>query len=140
MANIQGAENAEGADDPMGSLVSAHNVLVGDHTGITKTSKPSLRPLRLCGETDQTPTIEGLRALEMYASNSDLNFWIPLTTGAAQESLSTQIVFPVMFSERSSSRSRSSAFPFPARMRSSTLVVHAVPSWHWVHWAQDSWA
>ncbi len=65
---------------------------------------------------------------------------MPLTIGAAQESLSTQIVLPVMFSARSSSSSRSSAVPFPARIRSRILVVQAVPSRHWVHWAQDSWA
>src|SRR2546430_7839184 len=65
---------------------------------------------------------------------------MPETTGAAQESESTQIVFPVMLSERSSRRSRSVAFPWPERIRSRILVVQAVPSRHWVHWAHDSWA
>ena len=65
---------------------------------------------------------------------------MPLTIGAAQESLSTQIVLPVMFSDRSSSNWKSSCFPFPARIRSRMRVVHAVPSRHCVHWAQDSWA
>ena len=50
-----------------------------------------------------TDASAGSRAPAMYASNSERNFRIPLTTGAAQESLRTQIVFPVMFSERSSS-------------------------------------
>src|SRR5213075_1831347 len=65
---------------------------------------------------------------------------MPLTIGAAHESESTQIVLPVMFSDKSSSRSRSMAFPSPARMRSMILVVHAVPSRHCVHWAHDSCA
>src|SRR5256885_9435978 len=30
--------------------------------------------------------------------------------------------------------------PRPARIRSRILVVQAVPSRHWVHWAHDSWA
>src|SRR5213079_3070786 len=46
---------------------------------------------------------------------------MPLTTGAAHESESTQIVFPVMFSERSRSRSRSVGLPWPARIRSMIL-------------------
>src|SRR4029077_8079590 len=94
----------------------------------------------LIRQFNHTPASTGFRAFETYASNSDRNFWIPLTTGAAQESLNTQIVLPVMFSERSRRRSRSSGFPLPARIRSSTFVVHAVPSRHWVHWAHDSWA
>src|SRR5207244_12418652 len=85
-------------------------------------------------------TMTGFRRPAMSSSNSFLNFLIPDTTGAAHESDSTQIVFPVMFSERSSSRSRSASLPCPERIRSRILVVHAVPSRHWVHWAHDSCA
>src|SRR5689334_11603296 len=82
----------------------------------------------------------GSRAPWIYASNSWRNFWIPLTIGAAQESLSTQMVLPVMLSDRSSNSWKCSCFPLPARMRSRILTDQAVPSRHWVHWAQDSWA
>src|SRR6195952_5303789 len=62
----------------------------------------------------------------MSASKSRRNFWIPDTTGVAQESLSTQIVLPVMLSAIDSSVSRSSVVPSPATMRSRIFVVHAV--------------
>ena len=65
---------------------------------------------------------------------------MPDTTGVAHESLSTQIVLPVMFSPIESSVSRSSLVPSPATMRSRIFVVHAVPSRHCVHCAQLSWA
>src|ERR1051325_658590 len=74
------------------------------------------------------------------ASKSPRNFLSPDTTGVAHESLSTQIVLPVMLSAISSSVSRSSGVPSPATMRSRILVVHAVPSRHCVHWAQLSCA
>src|SRR5437016_6330502 len=74
------------------------------------------------------------------ASNSLRNFLIPDTTGTAHESLSTQMVLPVICSAMSSSVSRSSMVPSPSLMRSRILVVQAVPSRHWVHCAQLSWA
>src|SRR5512133_3164158 len=74
------------------------------------------------------------------ASKSPRNFLMPDTTGVAHESLSTQIVLPVMFSAISSSVSRSSGVPSPATMRSRIFVVHAVPSRHCVHCAQLSCA
>src|SRR5450759_4408812 len=64
-----------------------------------------------------TGTLEE-RLPEMSASNSWRNFCSPLTTGAAHESLSTQIVFPVMFSAIASNVSKSSNDPWPATMRS----------------------
>ena len=65
---------------------------------------------------------------------------IPETTGVAHESLNTQIVLPVMLSAISIRVSRSSCVPSPATIRSRIFVVHAVPSRHWVHCAQLSWA
>src|ERR1051325_1203407 len=90
--------------------------------------------------TPSSPAPSSLAPLFRYSSNSDLNFLIPLTIGAAQLSLSTQIVLPVIWSERSRRRSRSSGLPWPRRIRSRMRVVQAVPSRHWVHWAQLSWA
>src|SRR5205823_14932026 len=74
------------------------------------------------------------------ASKSDRNLLIPDTTGVAHESLSTQMVLPVMLSAIPNSVSRSSLVPSPAAMRSMILVVHAVPSRHCVHCEQLSWA
>src|SRR5512141_1669884 len=73
-------------------------------------------------------------------SNSERNFLIPETTGTAHESLSTQMVVPVMLSARESNVSRSSIVPWPSRIRSTIFVIHAVPSRHCVHWPQLSWA
>src|SRR5689334_20035833 len=81
-----------------------------------------------------------VRFVLMSASKSPRNFLSPDTTGVAQESLSTQIVLPVMLSAIESSVSRSSGVPSPATMRSRIFVVHAVPSRHCVHWAQLSCA
>src|SRR5581483_7854772 len=74
------------------------------------------------------------------ASKSARNFLMPDETGVAHESLSTQIVLPVMLSPISKPGSGSSGVPSPATMRSTILVVHAVPSRHCVHWAQPSCA
>ena len=50
---------------------------------------------------------------------------MPETTGVAHESLSTQIVLPVMFSLISRSVSRSSGVPSPATIRSSQALDRA---------------
>src|ERR1700694_769085 len=95
--------------------------------------------LGLCHQA--TAAITGWKRLPwINASNSLRNFLIPDTTGTAHESLSTQIVFPVICSAMSSIVSRSSIVPCPSRMRSMILVVQAVPSRHCVHCAQLSWA
>src|SRR5690348_12940203 len=73
----------------------------------------------------------------MSASKSPRNFCIPDATGVAHESLSTQMVLPVMFSASSSRVSRSSVAPSPATIRSRIFVVHAVPSRHCVHCARS---
>src|SRR5690606_3810020 len=74
------------------------------------------------------------------ARYSSRNFLIELATGAAAESLSTQIVVPVMFRPRSSSVSRSASVPCPLSIRRRILTSHAVPSRQGVHWPQDSCA
>src|SRR3982074_956117 len=74
-----------------------------------------------------TAAITGWKRLPwINASNSPRTFLIPETTGTAHESLSTQIVLPVICSAMSSSVSRSSTVPSPSRMRSMILVVTAV--------------
>src|SRR5687768_15206717 len=98
---------------------------------------------RVGGGSSHQATIAGtactvLRVIS--ASNSPRNFCSPETTGAAHESLNTQIVLPVMSSARLISVSKSSMVPSPATMRSRIFVVHAVPSRHCVHWAQLSCA
>src|SRR5690606_7204247 len=56
------------------------------------------------------------------ARYSSRNFLIELATGAAAESLSTQIVVPVMFRPRSSSVSRSASVPCPLSIRRRILT------------------
>ena len=72
------------------------------------------------------------------ASNSCRNFVRPDTTGVAHESLSTQMVLPLMLSEICSSVSRSSGVPPPFSMRRRILAAQVVPSRQGVHCPQLS--
>src|SRR6267378_4797040 len=93
---------------------------------VGNTDRPSLdRETHHFGLRHQaTAAITGWKRLPwISASNSPRNLLIPETTGTAHESLSTQIVLPVICSAMSSSVSRSSTVPSPSRMRSMILVV-----------------
>jgi hypothetical protein len=72
----------------------------------------------------------------MYSSNSGLNFITAFFTGHAAPSDNPQIVVPGMIPiefATSSSKSMSSNFPRPERIRSNIFVIQAVPSRHGVH-------